>query len=48
MKLGPIVVFKPGQSMFVPTMALFSQAYLVSRTHPVVPPYIAGALIWSN
>ncbi|MBM4368303.1 MAG: hypothetical protein FJ102_18970 [Deltaproteobacteria bacterium] len=46
LKLGPMVVFKPGKSPAVPVCVLFAQAWLQSPIHEVVPPYLAGAAIW--
>lgn len=46
-RVGPMAVFKPGTSTAVPSIALFSQVYIENRIHPIVPPYIAGAVIWS-
>jgi hypothetical protein len=45
-KLGPMAVFKPSQSKWVPTVATFAQAYLVADNHEVLPPLLVAALIW--
>lgn len=45
-RLGPIAVFRPTDQRAMPTFAVFTQIYLESRLHPLVPPYIAVAAIW--
>lgn len=45
-KLGPMLVWKPGRGPVVPTIVVFAQAYLAARTHPTFPPYLAAAAIW--
>ncbi len=47
-KIGPMAVFKPAKSPYVPTFAVFSQAYLTSRIYEAFPPYIAIAGIWTH
>lgn len=50
LKLGPILVFKPAKPWYVPTVVCFAQAWLAAGgappAHPVLPPYLAAALIW--
>lgn len=45
-KVGPMMVIRPGHSKWSPRIAAFTQIYLASRTHELVPPYIAAALVW--
>lgn len=47
-RLGPMLVFKAAKSPYVPTVAVFSQAYLTSRIYETFPPYIALAAIWNH
>ncbi|GDX81953.1 hypothetical protein LBMAG42_37640 [Deltaproteobacteria bacterium] len=47
MKLGPMAVFRPSQSRWVPTTALFVQAYLESQIRSPLPPYIVAAFFWN-
>ncbi len=46
-KVGPMAVFRAGQSRLVPTVALFVQAYVESPIHPIVPPYMVSAFVWN-
>lgn len=48
LKVGPMAVFRPSTKPLVPTMVVFTQAYLESRIHETVPPYLAAALIWNQ
>lgn len=45
-RVGPMVVVKPAKPKWVPTIAVFAQAWVQAPTRPVFPPYLAGALIW--
>lgn len=45
-RLGPMAVFDPGVKRAVPTLVVFTQAYLTSPIHPTFPPYIAAAALW--
>ncbi len=48
LKAGPMAVFKPGRSKFMPTFVVFGELWLKSRAHPLYfPPYLAAAAIWS-
>ncbi len=47
-RLGPIVLWKPLDAATMPTIALGSQAWLVSRFHDTWPPYTFLALRWES
>lgn len=47
-KVGPMAVFKPSQSKYMPTLVVFTQVYLENRIHDTFPPYLAAAAIWNQ
>ena len=48
LKAGPMVVFKAGQSKWVPTAVVFVEAWIQSPIHPIMPPYLAAAAVWKQ
>lgn len=47
-KLGPMFVGKPLRASWCPTTVFMAQAYLQAPTRPILPPYLAIALVWSQ